>query len=580
MGLRNSILCSLLLLTASCAKKDGGSSASPSTSVPESSYCSGTSSVSGGVTITSTAQYTRYNDGASGLNTTSTRPIRYAEVQILDSSGNVIQCGETDSAGAISLVIPKTAGTYTLKVNSRADNNYVKASILNSPTANQFYSISSSFSLSGTETTQSVTLTSAPNSGTLEGGAFNILDQVYIANSFLRNNTACATCTTFTVAPKISIYWSPGVNPGQAYLGYQATQTISFFSKYDDPSVPRGLYILGGYNGSVCVDTDHFDNSVILHEYGHFLEDVYASSDSQGGSHDGNSIVDPRLAWSEGWANYFQAAAQSSPVYYDTIGNSGCGSTSTAINLDLDHQGTRDVPTANGEGVFREVSVSRTLYTAMAAWGQDGYAANVGFPLIWYSFSDSTYGIKNTNVNFRNSGLFFEKLYSAVNTYANSKLTNLSSVLSYEYQPTDEAYYGKNLTAQTGATCTFSYASGVPVSSSNSAYMFKSNKFFEYYYDGTSARSQIILKYSAPSNNAYDLDLYVYVKDYIFESASTLIGYSEATYPESGASGYEIVNLSGKPAGTYMINVQAYYQAVKNTTTYYLETTNGDRLCP
>lgn len=83
----------------------------------------------------------------------------------------------------------------------------------------------------------------------------------------------------------------------------------------------RKLFILGGSNGNVdTADTDHFDNSIILHEYGHFLEDVYGKTDSPGGYHNGSSIIDPRLAWSEGFTNSFQGAALGKNFYLDTAG--------------------------------------------------------------------------------------------------------------------------------------------------------------------------------------------------------------------------------------------------------------------
>src|SRR5690606_1382677 len=128
-----------------------------------------------------------------------------------------------------------------------------------------------------------------------------VLDQIYLANDFLRRkaNLACpAGCATnFTTAAKIQIYWTKGVSPG-AYYG-APTVPISFFTNISSGNIYRGLYILGGIQGSVCTDTDHFDRSVILHEYGHYLEAALGRSSSPGGSHDGNSVIDPRLAWSE-----------------------------------------------------------------------------------------------------------------------------------------------------------------------------------------------------------------------------------------------------------------------------------------
>jgi hypothetical protein len=59
------------------------------------------------------------------------------------------------------------------------------------------------------------------------------------------------------------------------------------------------------------------DDAVIIHEAGHYIEDVIGRSDSPGGSHDG-SPTDPRLAWSEGFATYFAMAVRDVPFYVDS----------------------------------------------------------------------------------------------------------------------------------------------------------------------------------------------------------------------------------------------------------------------
>jgi hypothetical protein len=77
------------------------------------------------------------------------------------------------------------------------------------------------------------------------------------------------------------------------------------------------IYLLGSSS-----DDDGYDDTVILHEIGHFVEDKYARSDSPGGGHDG-SPTDPTLAWSVGWSTYWAMSVRGIPVYVDT--NSGGG---------------------------------------------------------------------------------------------------------------------------------------------------------------------------------------------------------------------------------------------------------------
>lgn len=550
----------------------------------ESSYCSTVSNPSPATLVTATAQYQyRLVNRLLGLTTVQTADIRRAEVQVLDSSGTIIQCGETDASGGISISIPRTAGTYTLKVLSRADNSYVRASVLNNPTTMTPYSISASFTLTGADVTKTVTLTPATYTGTLEGGAFNILDQIYASNEFLRNNSSCASlgniCTAMTGSiDKVRVFWSPGLSPGAYYES--PTAAISFFIAQDEPSLgmATGIYLMGGINGSTCVDTDHFDNSVIIHEYGHYLEKAKAYSDSPGGSHDGSSQIDPRLAWSEGWSNYFQSAVLGSQYYVDTTGNSGCSSgTAVSIVLDLENK-TQDIASQSGEGIFREVSVSRTLWDIMeddSAGDMEG--ADIGFGPIWKAFTDSSTGFRSTSVRFRNMGHFNEILRALINTNAPGNLADFDSVLTNEKHRSDRLEYAYVVTAQTGATCTTDIQG--TAGSSNYA---KTMDFYSFYYDGSSANSTISLKYSAtPSGTPTDLDLYIWKEDHSLTDTSTLAGSSARFYPESGSTGVETVSLSGLGAGYYLIHVMTDPDSVNTTAQYYLETNGGSkRLCP
>lgn len=553
----------------------------------EKAYCSSISNPSPATTITATAQYRYRPATAAGLGAAATANIRYAEVAVLNSSGTTIQCGETDSSGAISIAIPRTAGTYTLKVYSRADNNYVKASVLNNSTSMTPYEISASFTLAGNETTKAVTLTAATYTGTLEGGAFNILDQIYLANQFIRNNSTCAAlgniCSAFSVAPKVRVFWTPGLSPG-AYMN-SPTSSISFYIADDEPALGMGsgIYLMGGINGSICVDTDHYDNSVIIHEYGHYLEKAYAYSDSPGGSHDGDSVIDPRLAWSEGWSNFLQGAVRSDNHYIDTKGNPSCtGGTGVNVYLNLETitsgQDAVDGTTYLGEGVFREVSVSRVLWDTMeTSVGGDGFGANVGFAYIWKVFSDATSGFRSTNIHFRNIGHFNEVMRGIIDVNANSALANYDALVANERQRSDRREYAYPLTAQNGATCTFTIQGTTNVNN-----MAKTNDYMAYYYDGSSARATLNLRYAAtPAGTPTDLDLHVWKESHVLNDTASLMDSSARFYPESGGVGIETVSFSGYAAGYYLIQIQTDPDNVNTTAQYYLETNGGsERLCP
>lgn len=605
---------SLLLALMSAALFLSGCIQTPSSGnsvsvTPEASFCSTFTSYSGSTTtVGATAQYNYRSVGLSGLSSSpTTANIRGAEVQLLNSSGAIIQCGTTSATGVISVVIPRTAGTYTLKVLSRADSALFRGRVLNSPIENVPYSISATFTLDGNETSKSVTLPVASHTGTLEGGAFNILDQVYKAVTYLKNNTgSCNGCTTVTDVPSIPIFWTPGLSPA-AYFD-QPNEAVSFYLRAQNSYLARGLYVLGGQAGAIdCADTDHFDNSVILHEYGHYLEDQFSGSESPGGSHNGNFIIDPRLAWSEGWANYIQSEFLVSTNYRDTIGNPDCSVANgsfLAIDLNLSAGITAQTApyhqdrmpqnyTANGinylnspyyfpnnivtgEGIFREVSVSRVL---------KDFSSLLSFSDVWEIFSGTTNGLADSSVNFRSIGLYNERLRSYVQTnYSAGTLTSFDSAVTDEYQVSDRTMYARPVAAQ-ASTCTTDMTPVRSIGNGEAyfSHLERSNDFYEFTYSGGSLT--LSLKYQAVAGTGTvpeDLDMYIYKADHTLGDASSMIGYSESS-TLVGNVGTDAVSMTGKPAGKYLINVRAYSEAhgpPYEPTRYYIETQTGNDLCP
>ena len=81
---------------------------------------------------------------------------------------------------------------------------------------------------------------------------------------------------------------------------------------------PDGIYILGDFT-ALGGDTDEFDQSVIAHEFGHYVEDRFGRSDSIGGDHGGSAtLLDLRVAFGEGWGNAFSGMVLGDPIYRDS----------------------------------------------------------------------------------------------------------------------------------------------------------------------------------------------------------------------------------------------------------------------
>jgi hypothetical protein len=578
---RGILLVSLVLLNAACGVEapSSGSSGSgiPTYQAPEKGYCSTVTDYSSvaNVTISGSAFFKRREASVAGLgNPSAARPIRYAEVRVLNASGTTVQCAETLVNGAYSFVVPQRTGTYTVEVTSRANNSKLKAYVYDDPRYNNYYSLSTTFTPTASQALAAMT---AEATGDVKGGAFNILDQFLEANIFLRANVGgCAGCSNFTVAPKVTAYWKLGFNPAEYY---GETGGLSFYL----PGYDR-LFILGGIGGdSNNEDTDHFDNSVILHEFGHFLEDNLFVSDSPGGQHNGDKLVDPRLAWSEGWGNFFQAAVRNDPYYIDTEGNSS-GSTGVFYYVNLENQ-TRDVPLNLGEGNFREFAVTRFMWDALDNTpAEDGGNDNISssFNWIWHSLISSGGFVKSTAA-FRQIGnmLAFQAANGA----------NWSGIRTIEQMEESTADYSQYVS--TGSTCSYSLTPSTRTNewtASNNqtdngsfarSHLLLNNDFYHLKISSGQAVT-ITLEYDDADNagTEADLDLYVYRDDYVYGSYSTMAGYSERQ-PDGDVTDTETESVSATlGAGNYMINVKAFTLGSIGGTVNYKIKLNGNDLCP
>jgi hypothetical protein len=573
----------MLALLSSCGSSSNGGGSSPSVAPP--AYCSPVS-YSSGITITGSGGYQYRQNGNQEV--VGPNPIRYAEVEIRNSAGELIQCGQTGSTGTFSLQVPASNESLRLSITSRSNNQFVRAYVMASPLDNLPHRISRDFVA---DTSKNIGSIVAPATGSLQGGAFNILDKILDANNFLRAETSgCgsihSSCVPFEVAPLSFIYWAPGQDPGVFFSGIAG---VSFYI----PGTNR-MYLLGGSNGDVNnSDTDHFDNTIILHEYAHYLEDVYAASDSPGGPHTGNTILDPRLAWGEGWANYFQAAVTGEYVYLDTIGTID-GNPMTIFNENLE-LGINDKTETLGEANFREFSITRALVDftdtnnecngidtdfeppSLDCDGQIIDNMTAPFAELWALTTSSSVGLRRSDAHFIDLGLFYT-LHGAL-----SGRSNWSDIQAAENQQSDREHYANTLNLS-GGGCTVRIQAqnissqrrenGTPQNSNQ----FASNDFYQYQHNG--GPLNIGLSYSTTPSSPADLNLYLYRRDYRFGSLSDVIGMSENTISNGSSSGTESISLGNLAPGIYMININVYTGVRLGSAADYNLTVNGQNACP
>jgi hypothetical protein len=117
--------------------------------------------------------------------------------------------------------------------------------------------------------------------------------------------------------------------------------------------------------GDAGVDTEEFDDHVVMHEWGHYFEDAFSRSDSIGGPHSIGQSLDARLAFGEGFATAMAAMVLEEQQYCDTSAagsNSGFGISTESENRGL-------------QGWMNEMSVATLIYDL---WDTDDDGADNG----------------------------------------------------------------------------------------------------------------------------------------------------------------------------------------------------------
>lgn len=282
------------------------------------------------------------------------QPVRTAasgvRVEVVALPGRtVLGSGFTDEKGAYTIrARPAGRGQVYVRALAQTEN----ATVVRVGDRAEFSMVSESFAV-GRERAISTDLLATDASRV--AGAFNIAVTIWRANALVHSAGGNVAL------PRVEIHWDT------TYAGG------TFFR-------PReGVAFINGARGR---DSDEFDDHVIAHEYGHFLMSSFSRESSPGGSHGFGEKLDPRLAWSEGWGNFFGAAATGNPHYIDT--GAARGRQVVLVSMDLEN----DVPTGDRPGIWSEHSVGSLLWDWFddAAEGPDSVA--LGFAPLWNALTE------------------------------------------------------------------------------------------------------------------------------------------------------------------------------------------------
>ena len=200
------------------------------------------------------------------------------------------------------------------------------------------------------------------------GGAFNIMDLFLKGGEFIQKINGCAMKSADCKPTPLTAYWERGVPNGTSY---EDTSNVI--------SINGGLATPGTTN--VTGDTDEYDDTILLHEYGHLVSAQFSRDESPGGTHSFfDNTQDIRLAWSEGWATFFAGAVLGSPLTIDTKDHGSL----FGINIET---------APNLSYTTSEASVSSILwdiFDPVSQGSDDDPISTVGFNKIWKGFTDMT----------------------------------------------------------------------------------------------------------------------------------------------------------------------------------------------
>lgn len=233
------------------------------------------------------------------------KPVRKAFIEIVAIDGfNTIASGASNDLGEFNISADNSGqrgGVYLRVVSTSDPADASKLEIRNNPRDQALYSLVSPGIDDSTARSFSAPLNLNAKPGGA-GGAFNLFDVFLDASEFLRQAGPCPPPNTSCLLPELTSYWERGSKEGTYFVSPQ-----------------NEIFVLGGGGNG---DADEYDDSVIIHEFGHFVLSQFSKDDSPGGAHAlSENDQDIRLSWSEGWANFFSSAVRGTPIYVDTVGS-------------------------------------------------------------------------------------------------------------------------------------------------------------------------------------------------------------------------------------------------------------------
>ena len=228
--------------------------------------------------------------------------------------------------------------------------------------------------------------------GTRASAPFAILDTVYQG---VQTVLGPAPTTDF---PTLVLDWEASNPAGETFFTVTAVN-----------NVPVQNIVL---SADVAADTDEFDQHVIAHEFGHYIEFNFSRADNIGGEHGLGDKLDIRTAFGEGFGYAFAAIVLNDPIARDTAVQAGNRFTS---QFDIDAN-----PGTTGCWCS-ESSVWSILWDLYDPGAEANDTISLGFAPLWSVLTNAQKNTPATTSVFS----FIAALKAAVNTTTAAQIDTL-----------------------------------------------------------------------------------------------------------------------------------------------------------
>lgn len=278
------------------------------------------------------------------------KPVRGVYVELLDETDQVLQRVRSSESGEYRFAEIDLSKPVSIRIKAELidtnDQWYVR--VVDNTRSNRIYAAESELgAISSIGSVRDLHLNSGwTGSGYGEARSaapFAILDVIHTLSDRVR-----LAAPSLQLEP-LNVFWSERNVPedGDETLGQISTD--SYFQ--------GAIYLLGAED----VDTAEYDDTVIAHEWIHYLQDAAARDDSIGGSHAGGELLDFRVSFSEGYATALGVYLIDATEYIDTYGSDQ----RSAFHVNPDTELTTN------QGWFNESSVMRIIFDSLDGGSND-----------------------------------------------------------------------------------------------------------------------------------------------------------------------------------------------------------------